>query len=337
MILLLGATGYIGRAFARELRRRDCVFVPLARRAFDYGQMNLLLYYVRKLRPEFVINAAGFSGSPNVDACEEQRMLTFQANTLLPQTIARVCLATNTPWGHVSSGCIYSGARVFEEGRMRIEKDLNQPELRRLFDTHPERFFGFTEFDEPNFSFRDQPCSFCGGTKVLAEEALQDYGECYVWRPRIPFGEVDEPCNLLSKLQRYARIYDHITSLSHVDDCVKACLDLWERRAPFGVYNLTNPGAVTTRRVVELIQQFLCPGRHFDYWADDEEFYAEGARAPRSSCILDVSKLLGVGVKIRPVEEALISALKAWQPAAVAPEPAHQALPTAPIPLGWVN
>jgi len=337
MILLLGATGYVGRAFARELRRREYAFIPLARRAFDYGQMGLLLPYVRKIKPEFVINAAEYSGKPNVDACEEERMVTFQANTLLPQTVARVCLATNTPWGHVSSGCIYSGARVFVDGRIRTVKDLNQPELRRLLDLHPERFFGFTEFDEPNASFRNLPCSFCGGTKVLAEEALQDYAGCYVWRPRLPFGDDDEPCNLLSKLQRYRKVYDHVTSLSHVDDFVKACLDLWECRAPFGTYNMTNPGVVTTRQVVEMIQRFIEPTRPFDYWADDEEFYAEGARAPRSSCILDVSKLLSTGVKIRPVEQALAAALRAWRSAPL-PRPEVENFPGArPVPATWGN
>ena len=31
------------------------------------------------------------------------------------------------------------------------------------------------------------------------------------------------------------------------EQLVKAALDLWEIRAPFGIYNITNPGAVTTR------------------------------------------------------------------------------------------
>src|SRR2546430_6828446 len=104
MILLLGANGYIGQAFASELRRRGCCFIPLSRSAFDYTRFELLFDYVRKMRPELVINAAGYPGRPNVDACELARAETFRANTLLPQTIARVCPATNTPLGHVSSG-----------------------------------------------------------------------------------------------------------------------------------------------------------------------------------------------------------------------------------------
>src|SRR5678815_1300081 len=138
MILLLGATGYFGQAFANELRRRGQRFIPLTRKAFDYTNFDLLFDYVRRMRPEFLINAAGYAGKPNVDAGEDARQAVFQANILLPKTIARICLLTNTPWGHMSSGCIYSGAKVFENGCMRVEKDLSRPELRQAFSAHPE-------------------------------------------------------------------------------------------------------------------------------------------------------------------------------------------------------
>jgi len=58
MILLLGATGYIGQAFARALRRRKDSFIPLSRNAFDYTRFEFLFDYVRKIGPDLVINAA---------------------------------------------------------------------------------------------------------------------------------------------------------------------------------------------------------------------------------------------------------------------------------------
>lgn len=316
MILLLGATGYVGRAFARELRRRGYGFVPLSREAFDYTRFHLLFDYVRKMKPEFLINAAGYSGQPNIDACEVNRMEAFQANALLPQVIGRVCHMTNTPWGHVSSGSIYSGAKVFRNGELQLERNLGCPRVRDMFAEHPEHFRGFTEQDEPNLSFRSTPCSFFSGTKALAEEALRG-APCYLWRIRMPFDERDEPRNLLAKLQRYARIYDSVNSLSHLGDFVRACLELWEREAPFGIYNVTNPGAVSTRQIVEMIQRILRPNRRFEYWRDDTEFYRHAAKALRSHCVLDVTKLRRAGVELRPVDEALEDSLNDWQPAAV--------------------
>ena len=93
------------------------------------------------------------------------------------------------------------------------------------------------------------------------------------------------------------------------------CLDLWERRAPFGIYNVTNPGFVTTRQVAGLMQKVLKPARAFQFFADDEEFYRLAAKTPRSNCVLDTSKLLAAGVAMRPVEEALLDSLKNWEPA----------------------
>jgi dTDP-4-dehydrorhamnose reductase len=193
-----------------------------------------------------------------------------------------------------------------------VERDLNQPHAGVAAENRGA-FHGFTEEDEPNFSFRRPPCSFYSGTKALGEEAFQGVGQNYIWRLRIPFDQFDNPRNYLSKLQNYAKVYDNVNSLSHRADFVAACLELWRRRAPFGVYNVTNPGFVTSRQVVEMIKKSQA-ARSFEFWANDEEFYRVAAKTPRSNCILDVSKLLAAGVAMRPVEEALADALQQWSP-----------------------
>ena len=314
MILLLGATGYLGRAFAAELRKRGLPFTPLTRRAVDYTRFDTIFNYVRQSKPDFIINAAGYPGSPNVDACEAARAETVQANTLLPQTLARVCYLTKTPWGHVSSGCIYSGARVAHNSSLQVERDLNRPEIRHLFDLHPEKFRGFTEADEPNSNFHSPPCSFYGGTKALAEESLRWAGQTYLWRPQMLFDQFDHPRNFLSKIQSYPKILDSINSLSHRGDFAHACLELWLRRAPFGIYNIVNPGAATTRQIVAALQRASKTERKFEFWENDAAFYETPARAHRSSCILDATKLLSTGIKLRPLREAVEDSLKKWQP-----------------------
>ncbi|MGA9779606.1 MAG: sugar nucleotide-binding protein [Limisphaerales bacterium] len=314
MILLLGASGHMGQAFATELRRRRYSFIPLTRKAIDYTSFELLFDYIRKLKPEFIINAAGYPGWPNVDACETAREETLFANTLLPQTVSRACSMTSTPWGHISSGCIYHGAKFIDDRGTRI---VEGAELRQRFAESPEKIFGYTEWDEPNFSFRSAPCNFYSGTKTLAEEAIRGVGDVYLWRPGMPFNERSEPRNFLWRIQNYHKVFDGVNSLSQLDDFVRACLDLWERQAPFGVYNMSNPGAVLTRQVVGMIQRILKPNRRFEFWKDEEEFYHLGAKALRSNCVLDVSKLLVAGVKIRPVEEALEDSLRNWNVASV--------------------
>jgi UDP-glucose 4,6-dehydratase len=314
MILLLGATGYIGKAFALELARRKMNFTSLSRQQVDYTCFDALLDYLEAEKPAFVVNAAGYTGKPNVDACELHKADTLQGNTLFPQTVAHACAVAGIPWGHVSSGCIYSGAKVIMNDQMRAEKDFTKLELRALIEQNPSAIHGFNETDAPNFSFRDGPCSFYSGTKALGEEAIAGVGQSYIWRLRIPFDEFDNARNYLSKVQRYAKVYDNVNSISHRADFVKACLDTWELRVPFGIYNVTNPGFVTTRQVVAQIEKKLKPAKKFEFWANDEEFYKVAAKTPRSNCVMDTTKLLAAGVKIRGVEEALEDSLKNWKP-----------------------
>ena len=309
-IILLGATGYIGQAFARELAACAIPFDAPTRARSDYTRFDVLTDLLRRGRPDFLINAAGYTGKPNVDACELHKADTLQGNTLFPTMVSHACAAQGVPFGHVSSGCIYAGAKIAG----RVEKDLTAPESQALFRENPVAITGFTETDEPNFTFRQPPCSFYSGTKALAEEALGQADRCYIWRLRIPFDHFDNPRNFLSKVQNYPKVYDNINSLSHRGDFVAACLDLWQKHAPFGTYNVTNPGFVSTRQVVTMIQRILKPGRSFEFWADDQEFYRQAAKTPRSNCILDVTKLLAAGVLLRPVEEALENAIQNWVP-----------------------
>ena len=313
MILILGASGYIGQAFVDELSRRKIPFLPISRQQLDYTKMRTLRECLLKRKPELVINAAGFTGKPNVDACEKRRGETVAGNVSLAQTVAQACDVAGIRLGFVSSGCIYTGAKVRREsGTWAVEDRLTEPLVSELLAKRSDRVAGFTEGDEPNFCFAHNNCSFYSGTKALAEEVMAQFPDFYVWRLRIPFDEFDGPRNYLSKVMRYAKVYQNWNSISHRGDFVAACLDSWLQRIPGGVYNVVNPGYISTLEVVEKIQKRLRPVWKPEFWQNDDEFYRFGAVTPRSNCILDPSKLLNAGIRIRPVEEALEDALDRW-------------------------
>jgi dTDP-4-dehydrorhamnose reductase len=314
MVILLGASGYIGQAFGKELKRRGIPFRPVSRKEINYTDYRVLRTTLQKEKPEFVINAGGFTGKPNVDACENQRGETIAGNVTLAQTVAQACDAAGVRLGFVSSGCIYTGAKVRQEsGAWAVEDRLTEPLVSELLSKRSDRVAGFTETDEPNFCFAHNNCSFYSGTKALAEEVMAGFPDFYVWRLRIPFDEFDGSRNYLSKVQRYAKVYQNWNSISHRGDFAAACLDSWAQKIPGGVYNVVNPGYISTREVVEKIQQLLKPAWRPEFWASDDEFYRFGAVTPRSNCILDASKILKAGIRIRPTEEALEAALSRWR------------------------
>lgn len=289
MILLIGASGYIGQRFAQEIQRRRLAFMPVSRQQVDHSSLKDLWSFIERNKPALIINAAGYIGRPNVDACEQNKAETIEGNLLFPQRLSHICTLLDIPLGHVSSGCIYANHKL-ENGVV----------------------VGYSETDEPNFSFDSPPCSFYSGVKALAEQTLAKDG-LYLWRIRAPFDEMDCDRNYLSKLQRYKKVFDCVNSLSHRGDFVEACLDLWEKRAPFGRYNISNPGHVRNRDLIGLMKRSLGIERDFEFFADEAEFYSE-AIAPRSSCVLDGAKLAAAGVRMRPVEHALEHALQFWRP-----------------------
>jgi UDP-glucose 4,6-dehydratase len=232
-----------------------------------------------------VINAAGYTGKPNVDACELNKSETFYGNVLWPQILVNFCQLNDIVLGHVSSGCIYSGKK--EDGS------------------------GFTEEDEPNFSFKQNNCSFYSGTKALAEVGISAYEKNYIWRLRIPFEENDNPRNYISKMLNYPKLLQAENSISNKQEFVNACIDCIEKSIPFGIYNVVNTGSITTDRLVNKLKNTIAKNRQF-HLIDDEELYSNYARTPRSNCVMDNSKLLKTGIKMKSVDESLDYCLNNW-------------------------
>ena len=56
-----------------------------------------------------IINAAGYTGSPNVDQCERERIATFQGNVIFPFNLRAY------PTIHISTGCIFQGNKFYTE------------------------------------------------------------------------------------------------------------------------------------------------------------------------------------------------------------------------------
>ena len=284
MYLVLGSTGYLGSYFVNHLIKKNEVVRGISRREVDYTDRDQLISILKEHKPKFLINAVGYTGKPNVDACESDQAECLFGNTVLPGRIRTACEELGIPWGHVSSGCIYSG-RKSDGG-------------------------GWTEEEEPNFSFRNGPCSFYSGTKALGEEVLKGAKDCYIWRLRIPFNEEKSPRNYLQKLLHYSSLLEAENSISHIDDYINSCLSSFTQECEPGIYNLTNVGSITTRQVVEWMKEEGVTDKEFTFFENEEDFMAKAAITPRSNCVMDTSKAERNGIALRPVEEAVRDSLR---------------------------
>ena len=284
MYIVIGSTGYVGSKIFHFLKENGWEVVGISRSEIDYSSPKILKEFLRCKKPRFLINAAGYTGKPNVDACELAKVDCLDGNAVLPGTIRQVCEELKITWGHVSSGCIFSGRRT--DGG------------------------GWTEDDSPNFSFRSPPCSFYSGSKALGEEVLEGAENCYIWRLRIPFNEERSQRNYLQKLLNYDSLLEAENSVSHLDEFVQKCTECFQREVEPGVYNMTNPGSVMTRQVTEWIKEEGVTDKEFEFFENENHFMENAAKTPRSNCVLDTSKAEKAGIGMRPVEEAIRDSLR---------------------------
>jgi dTDP-4-dehydrorhamnose reductase len=281
-ILILG-TGYIAQSYEKFLWREGIQYHILSRSSFDYTKKDKLVSFLNNWKPDIVLNTAGYVGRPNVDACENHQKECLIGNVVLVQTIAEACKLTGNILLHVSSGCIFTG---------------NNGEK------------GFSEKDEPNFTFKQNNCSFYSGTKAMAEEILKTYSYIYIFRLRMPFNHKNNLRNYLSKVLSYHTLLDAKNSLTNINDFVRASVETFNKSLPFGIYNITNPGSITTRQITEMmIERGL--KKEFRFFENEEEFN-KTVVAPRSNCVLDSSKILNYGIGLENVKESVGRCLDRW-------------------------
>ena len=269
-ILMLG-NGYMGRAFSAECQRRGLEFCVATRENNRYDDPECFYDMLSATRPTLVIGAAAWCPVPSVDLCKHDLGRAIEANALLPLMLAKACERFGIPFCQLSTGC------QFDEKK---------------------------EYEETNLPTRGWQ-GYCGtyvGSKQLGEKLLADFEQVYILRLRLPFDEFDHSRNYLSKLASFPKVFDHVNSLTHRGDFVKAALDLWRLRAPFGTYHVACEGQVSARTVMMgMLSRALV------------KYCPEFVESETAGCRLSVEKLKAAGVKVRHVDEALQEALDNWK------------------------
>jgi dTDP-4-dehydrorhamnose reductase len=287
MIILFGSNGYIGSEFATQLKQLN-VNVIHWKNTKNTTFNDLQCWYHSNGCPkiEAVINAAGYTGKPNVDSCEIEKTTTIHGNIIWTQILTNWCMLNNILITHISSGCIYNGKK--DDGS------------------------GFSEQDEPNFTWKQNNCSFYSGSKVVGENIISQWSKHYICRLRIPFEENHNNRNYLSKLLNYNQLLNAENSISNKNEFVNAVIQMIRNHVPFGIYNITNTGHITTEEIVKKLKKTIAKNKQFNF-ITEKEFYSNFAIAPRSNCIINNSKLLSLGIKMRPVDEAIDYCLTNWK------------------------
>jgi len=167
-------------------------------------------------------------------------------------------------------------------------------------DAHPIGGKTFTEEDEPNFSG-----SFYSYTKAMVEKLQKTYSNVCVLRVRMPISDDLNPRNFITKICKYRRVVNIPNSMTILTEMLPVSLVMSKKKLT-GVYNFTNPGAISHNEILDLYKKHIDP----DFWYENftEEEQAKVLKAGRSNNELDTTKLEAAvpELTIAPVKEAIV-------------------------------
>ena len=259
-VLILGG-GYVGNHLFNHLKLK-CNVEQITQRQVDYTFTNPkskdFKSFLHDKRFDIAVNCSGYTGKPNVDACETDKENCWEYNVLAPARTAETLNLFRIPVIHVSSGCIYQGNKKW------------------------------TEEDVPNLGLFEHDSSFYSKSKHAGELALKGM-DGYIFRIRMPFCDTTQHKNILVKYLKYDNILSMANSLTCVHDLCRAIEQFCIQRSviPQGVYNVINKGTVYANRVLEMLDSHGLVNPKWSIVPIDEL----DLKATRSNCTLAGDKL----------------------------------------------
>lgn len=213
-LLITGATGSLGRAFAVICESRDISYQLLSRREMDIAENESVRRALSEYEPWAVINTAGYV---RVDEAEDEPENCFRENTQGAVNLAAACLLNKIQYLSFSSDLVFDGNAA-----------------------NP-----YVEADAPN------PLNVYGQSKAEAErQILEIYPDALIVRTAAFFSPWDEynflkfVLHSLGSGETFLAADDSCVSPTYVPDLVNACLELLIDEES-GLWHLVNRGAVS--------------------------------------------------------------------------------------------
>lgn len=221
-LAIIGATGTLGKAFARICAARGIAYHLLTRQDVNITDPASVDAMLAQLQPWAVVNAAGYV---RVDDAEREPNVCMQVNTAGSAILAAACARSNVALLTFSSDLVFDGA-------------VSTP---------------YTETD------RVAPLNVYGRSKALAEQqVLQAHPSALVVRTSAFFGPWDHynfvtlALRQLRQGQMFVAAEDVVISPTYVPDLVNTSLDLLID-GESGLWHLANRGAIAWAELAWLV------------------------------------------------------------------------------------
>jgi dTDP-4-dehydrorhamnose reductase len=275
-ILILGK-GYIGNYLAKKETEHN--LIHLSKNDVDYSNPDVFIEYIKNNHVDWIINSSGYTGNPNVDACENNKEDCYHYNVTVPLYLTKIANKFEIPIIHIGSGCIYSGYDKI-----------------------------YTENDSSDFGVDSFTSSFYSKTKDAFEKLSSRYNR-YIFRIRIPFNGVPESKNYLYKLLHYDNLISMPNSVTNVDDLFDFTYKFIEKKPLYGIYNVTNTGSIEARTIISLMRKNNLDNNNWRFVSIEEANF----KVARSNCILNNDKIRDIDLELPDVNVSIENSIKEYK------------------------
>jgi 3,5-epimerase/4-reductase len=266
-IIILG-NGFVGSNLAKHFSTNKIDHEIYSHDNLNYNHRETFEDFLREKKEEIkaVINCSGYTGVPNVDACESNKDLCWWLNAGCPVKIVETCNQYDVPIIHVGSGCIYSGY---------------------------DKVYG--EEDEPNFGLHLESSSHYSKCKHMFE-VMTNGLKRYVFRIRIPY--IDESCpkNYFNKLLNYDTLINELNSVTSIKDFNIFVESFLNRlgEMPHGLYNVVHTQPVKAEEIVNILKENGLNNPNWNFIETKDL----NTVAKRSNCVLGTDKIKNLGLEL---------------------------------------
>ena len=284
--LIYGGTGWIGGMLTKLLSIDTCTEVHISKSRLEHP--SDVCSELDTIKPDRVINAAGLTGTPNIDWLEDHKIEGLRVNVVGTLFLLDACFTRGIHVTQLATGCIY-------------EYD----------ETHVPHGMPFNETDAPNFEK-----SYYSKTKKILESLAEPLLSNTLWlRIRMPLTPDDHPRNFITKIRKYKKVVDVQNSMTVLDEMCPIVL-LLATHKEVGIYNFTNPGTISHNEVLALYRDLVEPSFTWENFSVEEQSLI--LKAGRSNNFLDSSKLIETVKRLdpkfvpSPIKEAVINLFKTY-------------------------
>jgi dTDP-4-dehydrorhamnose reductase len=274
-ILITGANGFLGYYLTRQLLEKEHEVIATGRgishmpfhrqkgslyAAMDFTDPSAVQNVFEKYQPDIIVHAGAMS---KVDECEQNHELAYLTNTEGTANMLNHAAKHKCFFIFISTDFVFDG----QKGK-------------------------YAEDDKPN------PVNYYGKTKLLAEEAVKEYGfDWAILRTELVYGKsFSGKGNILTvvkekleKGEEYNVVDDQVRTPTYVEDLAAGIISVIEKKVT-GIYHLSGEDILTPYQMAILTAQYLGLRKSLISKVTAENFSQPAIRPLKTNFIIDKAR-----------------------------------------------